>query len=73
LEETVNELAEAIASKSPVIINLAKKTMNRGMYTDLAAALNCEKSNFCLCFTTEDHIEGITAFLEKRKPEFKGK
>ena len=73
LEETVNELAETIASKSPVTISLIKKTMNRGMYSDLAAGLDCEKTNFCLCFTTEDHLEGINAFLEKRPPEFKGK
>ena len=73
LEETVNELAETIASKSPVIMALVKKTINRGMYTDLAAGLDYEKSNFCLCFATVDHIEGITAFLEKRRPDFKGK
>ncbi len=73
LAETVNELAETIASKSPITMDLVKKTINRGMYTDLAAGLNCERGNFCLCFATEDHTEGITAFLEKRKPEFKGK
>jgi len=73
LEGTVNELAETIASKSPVIINLVKKTINRGMYTDLAAGLDYEKSNFSLCFTTEDQKEGATAFLEKRKPDFKGR
>lgn len=73
LEETVNQLAETIADKSPLIISLAKKVINRGMYTDLAAGLSYEKGNFSLCFATEDHKEGITAFLEKRKPEFKGR
>jgi enoyl-CoA hydratase/carnithine racemase len=73
LAETVNQLAEAIADKSPLIISLVKKVMNRGMYTDLAAGLSYEKGNFSLCFATEDHKEGITAFLEKRKPEFKGR
>lgn len=73
LEETVNQLAEEIASKSPVAINLLKKTINQAMYTDLAAGLACERGNFSLLFTTEDHIEGMEAFLEKRKPEFKGK
>jgi len=72
LEETVNELAETIASKSPVIMKIAKKTINRGMYTDLASALSYEKSNISLCFSTEDQAEGTAAFLEKRKPEFKG-
>jgi len=73
LEEEVEQLAETIASKSPLIIKLVKKVINRGMYTDLAAGLAYEKANFALCFDTEDHTEGITAFLEKRKPEFKGK
>lgn len=73
LEEEVNQLAETIASKSPLIIKLAKKAINKGMYTDLAAGLAYEKANFALCFATEDRTEGVTAFLEKRKPEFKGR
>jgi len=73
LEEEVEQLAEAIASKSPLIIKLVKKVINRGLYTDLAAGLAYEKANFALCFATEDHTEGVTAFLEKRKPEFKGR
>ena len=73
LEETVNQLAETIVSKSPLIVNIAKKTINRGMYTDLAAGLSYERSNIALCFSTEDQKEGAAAFLEKRKPEFKGK
>jgi enoyl-CoA hydratase len=73
LDEAVNQLAGTIASKSPLIISLIKQAINRGMYTDLAAGLSYEKANFSLCFATEDHMEGITAFLEKRKPEFKGR
>ena len=73
LEEEVNKLAKTIASKSPLIVKLAKRVINRGMYTDLATGLAYEKANFALCFASEDHTEGITAFLEKRKPEFKGR
>lgn len=73
LEETVDQLAETIASKSSLIVRIAKKAINRGMYTDLAAGLSYERGNFVLCFATEDHTEGVTAFLEKRKPEFKGR
>jgi enoyl-CoA hydratase len=73
LEYTVNELAKNIASKSPIIISLAKRTINRGMYTDLATGLAYERSNFSLCFATEDYTEGINAFLEKREPKFRGK
>jgi len=73
LEETVNEIAEAIVSKSPIIIKYLKKAITRGMYTDLAAGLAFEKTQWALCFATEDHNEGIGAFLNKRKPQFKGK
>ena len=73
LEETVNQLAEAIASKSPLIMSTAKKTINGGMYTDLAAGLNYERSNLAFCFSTEDQKEGAAAFMEKRKAEFKGR
>jgi len=73
LEEEVEQLAETIASKSPLIISLVKKVINKGMYSDLSAGLAYEKTNFALCFATEDHTEGITAFLEKRKPQFKGR
>ena len=73
LEETVNEIAAAIVSKSPIIIKYLKKAITRGMYTDLAAGLAFEKTQWALCFATEDHNEGISAFLNKRKPQFKGK
>jgi enoyl-CoA hydratase len=73
LETTVSELAGTIASKSSLIIKLIKKTINRGMYCDLPSALSYEKSNWSICFATEDHLEGLNAFLEKRKAEFKGK
>ena len=73
LEAETRQLAETIASKSPLIISLIKKTMNRGMYTDLAAGLSYERANFALLFASEDNKEGINAFLEKRPPEFKGR
>jgi enoyl-CoA hydratase len=73
LAEEVNRLAQEIANKSPLIIRMVKQVINHGMYTDLAAGLAHERANFALCFATEDRREGITAFLEKRKPQFKGR
>ena len=73
LEETVDLIAAAIVSKSGLIIKYMKQAVNRGMYTDLAAGLVYEKLMWALCFATEDHHEGINAFLNKRTPQFKGK
>lgn len=73
LEATVTELAQNIASKSPIIIKLLKKAINRGMFSDLAAGLAYEKGNWSVIFATADSMEGMGAFLEKRKAEFKGK
>lgn len=73
LEETVDQIAAAIVSKSPLIMKYMKQAVNRGMYTDLAAGLVYEKAQWALCFATEDHNEGINAFLNKRTPQFKGR
>jgi len=73
LGEKARQIAEKIASKSPLIIKLIKKIINAGMYTDLKAGLLYEKANFSLCFASEDTNEGVSAFLEKRKPKFKGR
>ena len=73
LEDVTMQVARSIVSKSPLIIKLAKRAINRGMYGDMARGLDYERSNFALCFATEDHNEGISAFLEKRKPVFKGR
>ncbi|MGI6226212.1 MAG: short-chain-enoyl-CoA hydratase [Peptococcales bacterium] len=74
-EELLNkawELASKITNKSPVIVNLAKSAINTGMNMDNESAYNYEAELFALCFSTEDQKEGMKAFLEKRKPEFKG-
>ena len=64
-------MGEKIATKGPGAIRWAKEAINRGIDTDLGAGLGIEADLFGNCFTTQDQKEGMGAFLEKRKPEFK--
>ena len=50
-----------------------KKAINTGSDMELEKALNLEKTLITSCFDTEDRVEGMKAFLEKREPDFKGK
>jgi enoyl-CoA hydratase len=73
LVEEARKLASKIASKSVPILTLAKEALNCGINLDLDKALKFEIECFANCFGTEDHNEGIVAFIEKRKPRFKDK
>ncbi len=73
LDETVAKLCQKISSRGPVALHMAKVALNNGAQADLRTALEIEARCFSLCFGTEDRLEGMNAFLEKRKPEFKGK
>ncbi|MFH1382554.1 MAG: enoyl-CoA hydratase-related protein [Chloroflexota bacterium] len=66
-------LAQKLLSKSSITLSLAKKAINTGAEMGLTAGLDVEAQCFALCFATEDQKEGMSAFLEKRKPQFKGK
>jgi len=67
LMERAIELGKRIAEKSPFVIKKIKECVyNNPDFT-------LERKNFALCFSTEDQKEGMRAFLEKRKPEFKGR
>ena len=66
-------MAKEIASKSQLAIRYAKQAINDGLQTDIDTGMDIERANFALCFATEDQKEGMKAFLEKRKPEFKGR
>jgi enoyl-CoA hydratase len=66
-----DETAEALAQKGPLALGAAKKLINGSL--DITRGLETEIDFFSKCFTTEDHREGINAFLDKRRPRFKGK
>ncbi|MFI5420476.1 MAG: enoyl-CoA hydratase/isomerase family protein [Nitrososphaerales archaeon] len=66
------DLVEKISSKSPLILRLAKESLNRSM-AGLSEGLDYESILFSFCFSTADQKEGANAFLEKRKPAFVGK
>lgn len=66
-------LAGEIAQMSPIAAQLAKEAVNRSFETHLDEGLLLERKNFYLAFASEDQKEGMKAFVEKRKPEFKGK
>jgi len=70
LFEKALEWARLIASKSRSSIALAKSVLNRGMDASLEAGLAMEREAFAYCFSLPDAKEGISAFLEKRKPVF---
>ena len=72
LQEALN-LAKEIAQMSTVAVQLAKEAVNRSFETLLDEGLMFERKNFYLTFASEDQKEGMKAFIEKRKPSFKGK
>jgi enoyl-CoA hydratase len=71
--EEAEKIANKIASKSTIQTSFIKSLVNRGLDVDLNKACSLEISYFSKSFETEDQKEGMTAFLEKRKPNFKGK
>ncbi|NIF06128.1 crotonase [Chryseobacterium sp. Tr-659] len=74
-EELMNEaqkLAITIASRGPVAVAKAKQSLNTGFELHITDGLKQEAALFGELFTTEDHNEGIGAFIEKRSPDFKG-
>lgn len=66
-------LAHKLASKPPIAIHQAKMAINAGIDMDLDNGSRFENEAFALTFATEDKVEGMTAFLEKRTASFKGK
>jgi enoyl-CoA hydratase len=71
LEEAKN-LAKEIASKAPVAVRLGKEAILKAFDTTIEGGLDFERKAFYLLFASADKEEGMKAFLEKRKPQFKG-
>jgi enoyl-CoA hydratase len=74
--EHLNEaikLAKVIAERPPLAVRLGKDAVLAAFETSLEEGLEMERKNFFLLFATEDMREGMRAFIEKRKPEFKGR
>lgn len=72
LEEAI-KMASAIAEKSPIAVQMAKESVLKSFDSGLQEGLFFERKNFYMLFATEDQKEGMAAFVEKRKAEFKGK
>ncbi len=66
------ELAGNIAKNAKVAVRYCKSAINNGAHTDINTGLGIERTAFSLCFATADQKEGMKAFVEKRKAEFKG-
>jgi enoyl-CoA hydratase/carnithine racemase len=73
LREATQKLVDELLRNSPAIIGLAKIAINRSLEVPLQAGMSYERDLFALAFSYDDQKEGAKAFLEKRKPEYKGK
>lgn len=73
LQSTVKDMANKIASQSLPIAMMTKESINTAFETTLSQGIQFERRLFQSMFTTEDQKEGMTAFVEKRKPHFKNK
>jgi enoyl-CoA hydratase len=71
--EEAKRVAREIASKGPVAQRLAKEAVNRAYDATLEVGLDLERRSLYLAFASEDAREGLSAFVEKRKPDFKGR
>ena len=65
-------LAQRIAERGPLATGYAKEAVNRGIDMPLEQALRFETDLTVILQTTDDRAEGVSAFIEKRKPDFKG-
>nr|WP_106781527.1 enoyl-CoA hydratase-related protein [Lysinibacillus timonensis] len=72
LEETF-KVANVISNQAPLAIRLIKESVNKAVDYSLYEGMQYERKNFYVLFSSEDQKEGMKAFIEKRKPQFKGR
>jgi enoyl-CoA hydratase/carnithine racemase len=72
LIDTCQQMAAEICETGPVAIEQAKYAINYGMETDLSTGLAIESNAYWVCIPTQDRLEGLAAFKEKRKPVYRG-
>lgn len=70
--QEAKDLAKEIASKPPIAVRLAKEAVLKSFDTTIEGGLEFERKNFYLLFSSQDQKEGMKAFVEKRKPQWKG-
>ncbi|MBI4730111.1 MAG: enoyl-CoA hydratase/isomerase family protein [Acidobacteria bacterium] len=73
LDKAVDDLAEKLSSKSPLIMRLGKDSFYRSRDMGLREALDYLHGQLAVCLESEDTVEGVAAFLQKRAPEWKGR
>jgi enoyl-CoA hydratase len=73
LRERTLEIARTMAARSPVALQMAKAAVRAAAEMPLAAGLAHERELFVTCFSSKDKTEGVSAFLEKRQPAFRGR
>lgn len=73
LIDECKKMAAMICEAGPVAIEQAKYAINHGLETDLHTGLAIESNAYWVCIPTEDRLEGLAAFREKRKPVYKGR
>ncbi len=73
LMETCMKIAKKIAENGPIGVQQAKFAINRGMECSLDIGLGIEARAYAITIPTEDRVEGLEAFREKRKPDYKGR
>ncbi|MDD2619967.1 MAG: short-chain-enoyl-CoA hydratase [Syntrophomonadaceae bacterium] len=73
LMDAAKKMAAKIAKKAPLAVGYSKFTIGKGLQVDIDTGMSIESDMFGMCCATEDKFEGMGAFVEKRKPTFKGK